>query len=128
MSVKIRTVAKILPQYSRKTAEIIPYLDHWLAGEDERFIRKVKKIFENAGVDERYSIMSPEQVFAATSFEERNDIYSSEGITLAAECLKLGLKKAGWDTQDLDYIITVSCTGIMIPSLDAYLINSLGLR
>jgi len=28
----------------------------------------------------------------------------------------------------LDYIITVSCTGIMIPSLDAYLINALNLR
>jgi predicted naringenin-chalcone synthase len=30
--------------------------------------------------------------------------------------------------EDLDYIITVSCTGIMIPSLDAYLINKLKLR
>jgi len=28
----------------------------------------------------------------------------------------------------LDYIITVSCTGIMIPSLDAYLINDLHLK
>ena len=28
----------------------------------------------------------------------------------------------------MDYIITVSCTGIMSPSLDAYLINDLGLR
>jgi predicted naringenin-chalcone synthase len=32
------------------------------------------------------------------------------------------------ETEDLDYIITVSCTGIMIPSLDAYLINKLKLR
>ena len=30
--------------------------------------------------------------------------------------------------SDLDFIITVSCTGIMIPSLDAYLINTLKLR
>jgi len=38
------------------------------------------------------------------------------------------LTKAHWKPEDLDYIITVSCTGIMIPSLDAYLINKLKLR
>jgi predicted naringenin-chalcone synthase len=38
------------------------------------------------------------------------------------------LEKADWQPQDLDYLITVSCTGIMIPSMDAYLINALNLR
>jgi predicted naringenin-chalcone synthase len=42
--------------------------------------------------------------------------------------LKKALEKAQWKPEDLDYIITVSCTGIMIPSLDAYLINKLKLR
>lgn len=36
--------------------------------------------------------------------------------------------KADWTAEDIDFLITVSCTGIMIPSLDAYLINALGLR
>ena len=53
MSVKITTVAKQLPKYSRQTAEIIPFLDQWLVGQDDRFIRKVKKIFEGAAVDMR---------------------------------------------------------------------------
>ena len=128
MSVKIKTIAKLLPRYSRKTEEIIPFLDSWLSGQDERFIRKVKKIFENAGVDQRYSIMSPEEVFSNLTFEERNNIYVREGINLATECLKKALKKATWLPEDLDYIITVSCTGIMIPSLDAYLINTLNLK
>ena len=69
MSVKIKTVAKQLPKYSRSTAEIIPFLDAWLVGQDERFIRKVKKIFEGAAVDKRYSIMDPIEVFTKTSFE-----------------------------------------------------------
>ena len=63
MAVKIITVSTQLPEFSRKTEDIIPYIDFWLNGEDERFIRKAKKIFEGAMVDERYSIMSPEQVF-----------------------------------------------------------------
>ena len=128
MSVKITTVAKELPQYHRSTEEIIPFLDLWLAGQDDRFKRKVKKIFGNAGVDKRYSIMSPEEVFTATSFEEKNDIYTREVVKLGKNSLQKALDKSGWDAKSLDFIITVSCTGIMIPSLDAYLINDLGLK
>jgi alkylresorcinol/alkylpyrone synthase len=127
-AVRVKTVSKVLPEYFRETAEILPFLDVWLDGQDERFIRKVKKIFENAGVSKRYSIMSPEEVFSKISFEERNDIYIREGIKLASKCLSDALEKASWKAEDLDYIITVSCTGIMIPSLDAYLINNLELR
>jgi len=128
MSVKIITVAKELPKYSRTTAEILPFLDVWLVGQEERFIKKVKKIFEGAAVDKRYSIMDPIEVFTKTSFEDRNAIYVREAIVLGEKVLDKALKKAHWKPEDLDYIITVSCTGIMIPSLDAYLINSLKLR
>jgi len=128
MSVKIKAVAKQLPKYSRTTKEIIPFLDAWLDGQDERFIRKVKKIFEGAAVDKRYSIMDPIEVFTRTSFEERNDIYIREVIDLGEKVLAKALDKAKWNPTDLDYIITVSCTGIMIPSLDAYLINTLKLK
>ncbi|TDD94877.1 type III polyketide synthase [Flavobacterium cellulosilyticum] len=128
MSVKIKCVSKQLPKYSRTTEEIIPFLDDWLAGKDSRFIRKVKKIFEGAAVDKRYSIMDPIEVFTNTSFEERNDIYIREVIDLGTKVLEKALENANWQPNDLDYIITVSCTGIMIPSLDAYLINKLKLR
>ena len=128
MSVTVKAVSKALPEFWRSTDEILPFLDIWLKDQDDRFIRKVKKIFESAAVDKRYSIMSPEEVFSDLSFEERNNIYVREGIKLGAKCLETALEKANWQAQDLDYIITVSCTGIMIPSLDAYLINLLKLR
>lgn len=128
MSVTVKAVSKALPEFWRSTDEILPFLDIWLRDQDDRFIRKVKKIFESAAVDKRYSIMSPEEVFSDLSFEERNNIYVREGIKLGAKCLETALEKANWKAQDLDYIITVSCTGIMIPSLDAYLINLLKLR
>ena len=128
MSVRVCTVAKQLPQYFRDTKDIMPFLDTWLEGKEDRFKRKVKKIFGNAGVDRRYGIMSPEEVFTATSFEDKNDIYTREVIQLGEGALRKSLDKTGWDPTSLDYIITVSCTGIMIPSLDAYLINRVGLR
>ncbi len=128
MSVRIKAVSKQLPPYSRKTVEVIPYVETWLEGQEERFRRKVLKIFEGAAVDKRYSIMDPQDVFTATSFEEKNKIYVREVKKMGSKVLQKGLQEAGWDPDSLDYIITVSCTGLMIPSLDAYLINELGLR
>jgi len=100
----------------------------WLSGQDERFQRKVIKIFENAGVDKRYGIMDAEEVFSKTSFEEKNDIYKRETIKLAEQSLTKALSKSKLKPTDINYIITVSCTGIMIPSVDAYLINKLGMN
>jgi predicted naringenin-chalcone synthase len=128
MSVKITTVTKQLPEYSRETKQVIPFVETWLDGQEERFKRKVIKIFQGAAVDKRYSIMDPSEVFTATSFEEKNRIYSREVKKLGTQVLQKALDKSGWAADSLDYIITVSCTGIMIPSLDAYLINELKLK
>ncbi len=125
---RIVAVSKQLPKYCRETKEIIPLVDLWLQNQEERFRRKVVKIFEGAAVDKRYSIMDPEEVFLATSFEDKNTIYARECKKLGIKVLENALSKASWSPESLDYIITVSCTGIMIPSLDAYLINELGLR
>ena len=125
---RIVTVAKELPEYCRSTKEILPFLDLWLADEEERFRRKVVKIFEGAAVDKRYGIMNIEEVFTATSFEEKNAIYVREVKKLGKNVLLKALRQSNWQADSLDYIITVSCTGIMIPSLDAYLINDLGLK
>ncbi|WP_019038099.1 type III polyketide synthase [Psychroflexus tropicus] len=128
MSVKITTVASQNPKYFKETKDILPFVETWLADEDERFRRKVIKIYEGAKVDKRYSIMDPEEVFVATSFEDKNRIYTREAKTLGKRVLEKALSQANWLPQSLDFIITVSCTGIMIPSLDAFLINDLDLR
>ncbi len=128
MSVKIISVAKQLPKYVKETKEIIPFVKLWMQGQESRFQRKVLKLFEGAGVDRRYSIMEAEEVFLNTSFEEKNNIYIGEVTKLAEQCLLKSLKKARLQPTDIDYIVTVSCTGIMIPSVDAYLINSLQMR
>ena len=107
MSVKITAVAKALPKYNRPTSEIIPFLELWLSNQDKRYQRKVIKIFENAGVEKRYGIMSPEEVFTKTSFEEKNEIYKREVTNLAENALNGALEKANIRAKDIDYIITV---------------------
>ncbi|MEL7222543.1 MAG: type III polyketide synthase, partial [Bacteroidota bacterium] len=126
--VKIKTVAKALPKYSKSTEEILPYIEKWLEGQEERFQRKVLKIFRHAAVDRRYSIIDAEEMFLTQGFEARNNLYIQGVLDLSKKALRSALEKAQWQAQDLDYIITVSCTGIMIPSVDAYLINELQMR
>lgn len=128
MAVKIISVAKQLPEYYRETKDIIPFVKLWMQDQEPRFQRKVIKLFEGAAVDKRYSIMNPEEVFTATSFEEKNNIYKREVTKLAEKSLLKSLQKSNLQATDIDYIITVSCTGIMIPSVDAYLINSLKMK
>lgn len=128
MSIKIICVEKQLPEYFRKTSDILPLVEDWLKDQDDRFRRKILKIFEGAGVDKRYSIMAPEEIFISTSFEDKNNIYVREMKKLGKNVLLKAFEKAGWEANSLDFIITVSCTGIMIPSLDAYLINDLKLK
>jgi len=115
MKVKITSVAKQLPKYYRETKDIIPFVKLWMQDQDLRFQRKVTKLFEGAAVDKRYSIMDPEDVFVATSFEEKNNIYAREVVILGEQALKKSLNKVNLKATDIDYIITVSCTGIMIP-------------
>lgn len=125
---KILTVTTALPEFTKTTDEIMQDMERHLEGQDERFKRKVLRIFKYAQVDRRYSIMPAEAVLAHTSFEERNDFYIQKVTDLAEEVLKKALVQANLEPDQIDYIITVSCTGFMIPSVDAYLINRLRMK
>ena len=126
--IRIVTAKRALPEFSRTTEEILPYLKHWLGDEEPRYQRKAEKIFQGAGVDRRYGIMDLVDVFTQTGFEAKNREYAKAAQMLGTEALETALKDAEWAPESLDYIITVSCTGLMIPSLDAYMVNTLGLR
>lgn len=128
MSITIKTVATQLPPFSQATEETIPLVKMWLQGQEARFQRKVIKIFEGSGVGRRYSIMNPEEVFTNTDFESKNEIYTRAVKKLGKQSLHKALQQASWNATDIDFIITVSCTGFMIPSVDAYLINELQLK
>ena len=49
-------------------------------------------------------------------------------VELGAQVLDEALRRARLTPGDVDCLITVTCTGYMIPSLDAYLINRFRMR
>lgn len=125
---KILAAVSALPKNVESTEKIIEYVEKWITQQDERTQKRFIKVFKNAKVSKRHSIMSIDEVFTNMTFEERNNIYIEKGTDLCEEVLLKGLKAANLKPTDIDFIITTSCTGIMIPSVDAHLINRLKMR
>jgi len=57
-----------------------------------------------------------------------NNEYIEHAVKLGREAAEKCLERASMRPEDIDLIITVSCTGFMIPSLDAHLIKLMGFR
>jgi alkylresorcinol/alkylpyrone synthase len=125
---KILSAAIALPPFTKSLDESWEHIKAWIAPLPERTQKKILRIFRYANVDRRYAIMDIDEVFQETSFQEKNDYYQEKMTDLGEEALRKALDKAGLQATDLDYIITTSCTGLMIPSVDAYLINRLNMR
>ena len=125
---KILSTAIELPEYTKSTTEIMEDMEAHLVGQEERFKKKVLRIFKYAKVDQRYSIIPSERVLGNFSFEEKNDQYIEKAVELSTKVTQKALDQAGLLPTDIDFIISVSCTGIMIPSVDAYVINALKMR
>jgi len=128
MRSKIIATYIALPEYSESTDVIIGYAEKWVSGQDERTREKILRLFRSAQVDRRYSIMPADEVFTHRSFEDRNNYFMEKTTTLAQSALEGALAKAGLLPTDIDIIITTSCTGIMIPSVDAHLVNRLRMK
>jgi len=117
----------VSPTYRYRTEEIADAAGRlWLPDRPEREL--ALRILRAAEIRERYSVVPLETVFSPLSFEEKNDLYIAAAKDLAASALLRACEAADVAPSSLDYLITTSCTGFMIPSVDAYLVDRLGLR
>jgi len=128
MTSKIHTTHIELPEFTETIETIIQYAEKWIGDLDQRSREKILRLFRNANVNRRYSIVPIEEVFTNKSFEEKNNTYIEKVTDLCEKALKNALEKANVKPEELDMIISTSCTGIMIPSVDAFLVNRLKLR
>ena len=94
----------------------------------ERRLEAMMSIVDNAQVHSRHMIFPIDYTVEPRSLELTNQEYMKHAIELGQRAAEECLKRAKMTPQDIDMIITVSCTGFMIPSLDAHLINSMGFR
>lgn len=85
-------------------------------------------LFDNAAVDNRHSVLPLTEVVRPRTLTETMKLYAGNARELGHRVARDCLDRAGLDAAKIDLVIAVSCTGVMIPSLDAYLIDALGMR
>lgn len=86
------------------------------------------RLIRNTGVQKRHIVQPIEKTLRHPGFEERNRIYELESKKRCPEVIETALTNAYLTIEDIDAIIYVSCTGFMMPSLTAWLINHMGFR
>src|SRR5260370_20802123 len=94
----------------------------------ERRLEAMMSIVDNAQVHNRHAIFPLDYTIEPRPLSQTNNEYIEHAVKLGREAAEKRLERAGLRPAAIDMIITVSCTGFMIPSLDAHLINLMGFR
>lgn len=123
----IAATATALPPYTMTREEVKYYMGRVFDIPDRR-LEALMAIADNAQVHKRYSIFPIEYTVEPRPLSKTNQEYIEHAVKLGREAAEKCLQRAGLRADEVDLIITVSCTGFMIPSLDAHLINLMGFR
>jgi len=91
-------------------------------------IDRLLPVFANSGIHTRYFSMPVEWMTQPHSPEEKSKAYIENATVLSAQAARNLMEKNNIETDRIDYIIYVNTTGLATPSIDARLINVLGLR
>ena len=125
---QILSVSTVTPPYLCPLADMLTQSSVWVASQDITFQAKVENIFRKADVKQRYTVLPLAEIFKPMTLDEKNGIYRETLIGFAESALRQALEKARLNPTDIDCLITISCTGHMSPSLDAFLVNRLNMK
>jgi predicted naringenin-chalcone synthase len=128
MPPRVVTVHTLLPEHAHTSQEAMAAYDRWVSGRPRSFREKAHRIFEAAAIEEKHTVAPADVIFSRRTLAESSRLYAEKAVELGERILREALAGAGWAPADLDLLITTSCTGHMIPSVDAHLANRLGLR
>ena len=95
---------------------------------DNPHLKLALRLITSTGVQKRHIVQPLEQTLKHPGFEIRNRIYEREAKRRVPPVIQQALAHAELTAQDIDAIIYVSCTGFMMPSMTAWLVNTMGFR
>ena len=125
--ITIAATATALPPHVISREEVKFYLQRVFSIEPAR-LEAMMCIIDNSQVKRRYCIHPVEYIIEPRPLSQISREYQEHAVRLGREVATDCLSRASLTPRDIDLIITVSCTGVIIPSLDAHLINDLGFR
>jgi alkylresorcinol/alkylpyrone synthase len=123
----IAATATAVPDHAITREEAKAYLRHAFPLDENR-VRSMLSVIDNAQIRRRFFVHPVDYIIHRRPLSQVIEEYKEHSVKLGRRVAEDCLAKAGMKPTDIDLILTVSCTGFMIPSLDAYLINDLGFR
>jgi alkylresorcinol/alkylpyrone synthase len=118
-------LATAVPPFVLDQSDVAKRVEHLFGA--HRDIQRMLPVFANSGISRRYSCVPVDWYGVPHGWKERNDLYIENAVSLL-ETVTLGLLEEAKVKRDaIDAIVVVSTTGIATPSLDALLIERLGL-
>lgn len=122
----IRSVATAVPPYA-VPQDVVREMARAHFASAFHDIDRYMPVFRHAKIDQRYFAAPPEWFMTPRSFKECNDLFIQVATGLAEQSARSCLASAGVDPAEVDHLVFVSTTGLAAPSLDAALINQLGM-
>lgn len=124
---RILSVGKAVPPY-QLSQEASQKLVYELFRDRFPQIDRLMRIFPNSEIRTRHFCVPAEWFLRDHSFAEKNEQYLAEACRLGAEAIQHCLQKCDLSPEAIDCLIFVSSTGIATPSIDARILNLLGMR
>jgi alkylresorcinol/alkylpyrone synthase len=121
------SLERFIPPYSYAQEDVVSWVRRWIEADPTPKARRLLSVYESAGVRRRGSIVPIDQVFAPGDFETQNDRYGAAARKAAADVAGRAVERSGLSTREIEMLVSVSCTGFMIPAVDAHIANELGL-
>jgi alkylresorcinol/alkylpyrone synthase len=90
--------------------------------------RAARRIIDNTRIDARYLVHPPERILQPRPLAEKSADYAATARQLGEHVCRRALDRAHVAADAVDLFVTTSCTGVMIPSVDAYLLEQMRLR
>src|SRR2546428_691277 len=84
--------------------------------------------FSRSEIEGRHLYIDPATFRPDESVDELQDRFRRGALEFGEAAARRALERAGWESRDVDFLATTTCTGRLTPSLDARLIGRLGRR
>jgi len=123
---KIAAVGHGLPPHYYDQETLLAALRAQWAGRHYNLDR-LERLHKNVLVGGRHLALPIEEYARLDTFGKANDAWIRVARQVGADAVREALATAGLGPGDVDSLITVSVTGLATPSLDARLVNVLGL-
>ena len=123
----IDAIATTVPPYAVSQSDSRTFASKIFAGRLDG-LERLLPVFKNSGIETRYFSKPIDWFGQPHTLSEKNLAYVESSTDLVCGAAASVLASAGLSPSDIDYIIYINTTGLATPSIDARLINRLGLR